>query len=156
MKRAVIICIGNELVADDGAGYAVYQALKDVSFDCDVRLLFLGLGGIDLLEELDGEELLVVVDGVQLGGGPGTVHVLDWDAIPAQDYRPVSGHGIGVREAINVARKIYPDRVPDMTYMVGVEGKCFDRLGQGLSPEVAAAIPKAVEAIRSLLTTSEV
>lgn len=157
MSRALIICIGNELVADDGVGYAVYQALLQEEFSgehSDVSLFFLGLGGIDLLEEIGGEDLLVVVDGVQLGGAPGTIHVLDWENLPEREYRPVSGHGIGIREAIQVAAKLYPERVPDTTYMVGVEGKCFDRLGQGLSPEVEMAVPAAVSVVKQLIEKS--
>lgn len=153
MKRSLIICIGNELVADDGAGFAVYEALQQTGLQEDVRLIFLGLGGIDLLDAIDGEDMLVVVDGVQLGGEPGTVHVLDWDSIPAREERPVSGHGIGVREAINVAERLYPEKVPGNTFLVGLEGRCFDRLGQGLSQEVADSVPRAVEVIRQLIAS---
>lgn len=152
VSRALIVCIGNELVADDGAGQAVYDYLMEDKLPPDVRISLLGLGGIDLIEELHGEELLVVVDAVQLQGTPGTVHTLEWDQLPAMGPRPVSGHGIGVREAVHVARKLYPERCPANVYLVGIEGRCFDQLGKGLSPEVALAIPQAVRIVRSLVT----
>ncbi len=152
MSAAVlIVCIGNELVADDGVGWVVYEQLRESGLPENVRVVFLGLGGIDLLEEIDGEDLLVVVDGVQLGAPPGTVHRLGWPQLPATSPRPVSGHGIGIREAISVGQKLYPERVPKEIFLVGVEGKCFNQLGTGLTDEVALAIPRAVATILGLV-----
>ena len=113
--------------------------------------MLLGLGGMDLLGEIDGEELLIVVDAVQLGSAPGTVHLLSWEQLPAMAARPVSGHGIGVREAIEVARRLYPEKVPAKIFLVGIEGACFDQLGTGLTEDVAAAVPAAVRKIVSLI-----
>lgn len=151
-RRALIVCIGNELVADDGVGWAVYDHLRKSSLADNVRLVFLGLGGLDLLEEIDGEEVLVVVDGVQLGAPAGTLHTLGWDRLPAASPRPVSGHGIGIREAISVGRKLYPERVPKEIFLVGVEGRCFDQLGARLSDEVALAVPAAAATVVALVT----
>ncbi len=155
MSAAVlIVCIGNELVADDGVGWVVHEGLRESGLPENVRLVFLGLGGIDLLEEIDGEELLVVVDGVQLGAAPGTIHELGWEQLPDTSPRPVSGHGIGIREAISVGRKLYPERVPKEIFLIGVEGKCFDQLGTGLTDEVARAVPQAVATVIRLVQGS--
>ena len=151
MTTALIVCIGNDLVADDGAGQAVHARLLHTALAVGTRLVFLGLGGIDLLEVMDGEDLLVVVDAVQLGAAPGSVHVLDWEAIPAIGPRPVSGHGIGIREAIEVGRRLYPEKIPQNIYLIGIEGKCFNQLGQPMSSEVVAAVPRAVDQVLRLL-----
>jgi hydrogenase maturation protease len=71
--------------------------------------------------------------------------------LPAIRPRPVSGHGIGIREAIAVGKKLYPERVPEKIYLVGIEGSCFNPLGVGLTAEVARAVPVAVAAVVSLL-----
>ena len=151
MATALILCIGNDLVADDGAGKSVHACLEKTPLPTGTRLVFLGLGGIDLLEEINGEDLLVVVDAVQLGAAAGTVHVLDWQSIPTRQPRPVSGHGIGVREAIEVGRRLYPEKTPQRIFLVGIEGICFDQLGQAISDPVAEAIPVAVGEILRLL-----
>jgi hydrogenase maturation protease len=148
---ALVVCIGNDLVADDGVGKAVYDRLAEMSLPEGTRLAFLGLGGIDLLDQFDGEERLVVVDAVQMGAAAGTVHVLDWAGLPRMEPRPVSGHGIGVREAIEVGWRLYPERTPRLIHLVGVEGRVFDQLGRGLSTEVAAAVPLAVAEVLRLL-----
>lgn len=150
MRRSLIVCIGNDLVADDAVGHALYHLLTAAKLDNDVRLCLLGVGGLAVIDELDGEDLLIVVDAVQLGAAPGAVHVLDWDQIPASEMRPVSGHGIGVREALQVCQRLYPEKAPAEIYLVGVEGVCFNKVGAGLSPAVKKALPFAVEAISQL------
>lgn len=150
MRRSLIVCIGNDLVADDAVGHALYHLLTAAELDNDVRLCLLGVGGLAVIDELDGEDLLIVVDAVQLGAVPGAVHVLGWDQIPASEMRPVSGHGIGVREALQVCKRLYPEKAPTEIYLVGVEGVCFNKVGAGLSPAVKKALPFAVEAISQL------
>ncbi len=150
MRSTLIVCIGNDLVADDAVGYAIHKILTGAKFPEGTTLKFLGLGGMDLLEVINGEDLLIVVDAVQLGNDVGTVHVLSWDQLPSMEPRPVSGHGIGVKEAIEVARRLYPERVPGDIRLVGVEGSCFDRVGYPLTDAVQQAVPKAVETILCL------
>ncbi len=150
MATALIVCIGNDLVADDGVGQAIFSELERRSLPPQIRLKMLGLGGMALLNEFEGEEHLIVVDAVQLGASPGTVHVLDWDQLP-QGGGHVSCHGIGIREAIEVSRTLYPEVTPEIIHLVGIEGKCFDQLGQGLSPEVEESIEPATKRILEIL-----
>ncbi len=151
MKSALIVCIGNDLAADDGVGHVVYERLNSKVLPTGTRSRLLGVGGMALLDELDGEDLLVVVDAVQFGSAPGTVHILDWEQLPPATLRPVSGHGIGIREAIEVAQHLFPEKSPQHVYLVGIEGKCFDELGAGLSPEVAEAVDNAVSKVLHLI-----
>jgi hydrogenase maturation protease len=149
--RTLVICIGNDLVGDDGVGHEIHRQLSKRALPSNVRVCLLGLGGIDLIDQLDGEELLIVVDAVQLGQPAGTVWVLPWDEIPASDLRPVSGHGIGVREAMQVCLRLYPDKAAETVYLVGVEGSCFNEIGTGLTDVVCRAVPEAVERIVELI-----
>lgn len=149
MIKALVVCIGNNLVADDGVGHAVYSALAK-RLPANTRLKLLGLGGMTLIGEFRGEELLIVVDAVQLGAYPGTVHVLDWDKLPPGGAA-VSCHGIGIREALEVSQKLYPEVTPKIVHLVGIEGSCFDRLEESLSEEVEAAVKTAAAAVLRLL-----
>ena len=151
MGTALIVCIGNDLAADDGVGHVVYHALVQKNLPEGTRLELLGVGGMDLLEVMEGEDNLVVVDAVQFGAIPGTLHVLDWEHLPCAGPRPVSGHGIGIREAIEVGRRLYPEKSPRQVHLVGIEGKCFDLLGADLSFEVARAVDAAVAEVLHLL-----
>ena len=154
MLSTLIVCIGNDLAADDGVGHAIFERLTSEDLPTGTRTRLLGVGGMALLDELDGEDLLVVVDAVQLGYEPGTIHILDWNQLPPVTLRPVSGHGIGIREAIGVAQRLFPEKTPQQVYLVGIEGKCFDQLGAGLSPEVADAVDIAVSKVLHLVDSS--
>lgn len=148
---ALIVCIGNDLVADDGTGHAVHAELAARTLPEGVRLKLLGLGGMALLHEFAGEDVLVVVDAVQFGARPGTVHVLDWEDLP-EGGAHVSCHGIGIREAVEVSARLYPENTPKSVYLVGIEGKCFDQLGVGLSDEVVASVSVAADRVLAILT----
>ncbi|MEE4239978.1 MAG: hydrogenase maturation protease [Desulfopila sp.] len=149
---ALIICIGNDLVADDGVGHVIYHSLLLRELPDCVRIRFSGLGGMAMLEEFRGEDLLVVVDAVQFGSAAGTIHVLSWKDLP-QSSSHVSCHGIGIREAIEVSRKLYPETTPGKVWLVGIEGQCFDRLGEDLSAAVAASVEPAIDKILEILRT---
>lgn len=149
--RAVVACVGNGLVADDAVGGAVAARLALAALPPGVRVELLGTGGLALLDGLDGEDVLVVVDAVQLGAAAGTLHVLEWDGLPSAPGQAVSAHGIGVREAIDVGRMLCPERMPGRVVLVGIEGACFDRLGGAMTPGVAAAVPRAAAEVVRLV-----
>ena len=142
--RALVVCVGNALVGDDAVGCAVHARLAAGRLPDGVRLELLGVGGLRLLDLLDGEETLVAVDAVQLGAPPGTVHALSWDELPPP-LHAVTSHGLGLREAMEVGRLLHPERMPARAFLVGVEGRSFDRVGEGMTPPVEAAVGAAAE-----------
>jgi hydrogenase maturation protease len=140
----LIVCIGNRLAGDDGLGEAVYERLREATGLISSQLLLLGLGGLTLLEYLRAQRLLIVVDAVQFGSQPGTVHVMGVEAMPSAGVQAVSLHGIGLRDTLCVAQALYPERVPERIVLIGVEGRCFNELGAPLSGEVEAALEAVV------------
>lgn len=144
--RAIVVCIGNELVADDAAGFEVYQRLAPLP----ARLEYLGVGGFDLIPLLQGEKHLVVVDAVQLGEAPGTVHVIPWRLLPEAGAE-ISAHGVGLKETIEIGRLLFPEQMPERVTLVGIEGRCFNRTREFMTGAVAGAIDNAVAAVRRLV-----
>jgi hydrogenase maturation protease len=151
-RTALVVCVGNDLAGDDGAGPEVHDRLVREGLPGAVRLRCLATGGISLLDEIDGDGLLVVVDAVQFGAPAGTVHVRRWSDLPVPLAGAVSAHGIGLREAIEIAARLYPERLPHDAYLVGVEGTRFDQLGEDLSAAVAAGVARAASVVRTLVT----
>ncbi len=150
----LVVCIGNELVADDAVGHEVFLRLQQMELPPATRLEYVGVGGIALLDRLTGtEEVMVVVDAVQLGAPPGTVHMLPWDQVPKSDNAAISAHGIGLRETVEVGRLLCPERLPPAILLVGIEGRCFDRMREFMTPATAAAIGPAADRIRRHLFT---
>lgn len=153
VPHALVVCIGNELVADDAVGHAVYQQLRHAGLPEGARLEYCGVGGIALLELLDGQDqLMIVVDAVQFGDPPGTVTSWSWDQLPCPGAGcSISAHGIGLKDTIAIGQTLYPERMPHQTRLVGIEGCCFDALGAPMTPAVAAAIPAAATIVISEL-----
>jgi hydrogenase maturation protease len=145
----LVVCVGNALVGDDAVGCAVHERLASRRLPEGVRLELLGVGGLRLLDLLDGEETLVAVDAVQLGAAPGTVHAVALADLPAP-LHAVTSHGLGLREAVEVGRRLYPERMPGRVFLVGVEGRSFDRVGEGMTPPVAAAVEAAADRVLEL------
>ncbi len=143
---AIVVCIGNELVADDAAGYEVYRRLEPLP----ARLEYLGVGGFDLLAILQGEAHLIVVDAVQLGEVPGAVHVIPWQELPEAGPE-ISVHGVGLREIIEIGRLLFPEKMPERVTLVGIEGRCFNRTREFMTGAVAGAIDHAVAEVRRLV-----
>ncbi len=153
-RAALVICIGNELVADDAVGFEVYNHLQGMRLPPATRLIFLGVGGIDLLDRLQGDEqALIVVDAVQFGAPPGTIHQLAWDEVPANGNSAISAHGIGLKEAIEVGRILCPEKLPADITLFGIEGRCFNLMREHMTPETAAAIPLVAKRIEQKLRT---
>ncbi|HBA70968.1 MAG: peptidase [Geobacteraceae bacterium GWC2_55_20] len=148
----MIVCIGNDLVADDAAGHEIYLRLRNPELPIEVRLEYAAVGGIALLDRLTGREsTMIVVDAVQFGSPPGTIHCLNWDELPDLGVGALSGHDIGLRETVAIGRLLYPDKLPERIVLVGIEGRCFNRTRAAMTPETAAALDDAVLLIRNML-----
>jgi len=144
-SRAAVVCVGNELMADDGVGPAVHRRLLAAPLPRGSRLHLVGTCGLDLLEVLDGEELLIVVDALTLGAPPGTLHLLAETDLPRG--RGMGTHAGDLAGTLAAGRRLDPDRVPARVLILGFEGAVFDRVGESMSPAVSARIDELVAAI---------
>lgn len=137
MAAAIVVGIGQLAAGDDGVGLAVARelaarglAVREAA-DASVVLALLPAG-----------HRIVLVDAVVGGGPPGTVLQLAPAAL-ADGPAPLSSHGLGVAEAIGLARTLYGDAAVDRIAIVGI---AIDRPAAhavGLSPAVAAAVGPA-------------
>ena len=134
--------------SDDAVGLAVARALTGTVPD-GVDVLEREGEPTSLLAAWEGADAVWLVDAVSSGASPGTVHRVDAtnEPLPAAFAR-TSTHHFGLPEAIELARAI--DRLPARLVVYGVEGVRFDT-GRELTREVAAAVPRVADAIRSEL-----
>ena len=150
--------VGNVLRGDDGFGVVVAERLLAGRVPPGVQVLDVGIGGIHLVQELlAGADALVVVDAVDLGRRPGTVavirpDVLDVAALPLAERHDqlADMHYATPERAFMLARAL--EILPEPVWVVGCQPVDADRLGEGLSPEVAAAVPPAISEVRRLVS----
>lgn len=153
--RVLVAGIGNVLRGDDGFGIAVIAALQDRpdALPDSVRVIEVGIGGIGLIQELlDGYDRLVLVDAVERGGAPGTLYVLepevpDVAALTPEErrVRAADMHDMVPSRALVLAAAL--DVLPPFVRIVGCQPAETEELRTALSPPVAAAVPRAVEAV---------
>jgi hydrogenase maturation protease len=154
-----VIGVGNVLRGDDAVGVRVVEGLRTaLDFDphalpARTRLVDGGTLGLDLLRTIRDARAVVLVDAVHLGRAVGTVSVLRGDEI-AGTAGPRDGTTPGaVGELLATARLL--GWLPADVAMVGIEVADID-FGIGLSPEVAAALPVAVDAVAAELHRMDV
>ena len=140
-----MVCIGNRWRSDDAVGLEVAGRLAG-TLPPGVELLEREGEPTALLDAWEGADALWLVDAVASGAEAGTVHRLDAGAseLPAELFR-ASTHHVGLAEAVELARAL--GRLPERTIVYGVEGGSF-RVGEELSPAVAAAVEPVAAAVR--------
>jgi hydrogenase maturation protease len=156
--RVLVAGVGNLLRGDDGFGVVVAQRLLEQGPPGPVRVMDVGIGGIHLVQELlDPAEALIVVDALDLGRAPGTVLVVrptvrDVTALSAQRRRDelADMHYATPERAFTLARGL--GVLPAATWVVGCQPADAERLGEGLSPQVASRVEVAAGEVRRLVT----
>lgn len=154
-----IIGLGQRAAGDDAAGLAVLEALRRRGLPSDAEVVE-ARDTTALVSLLQTPSTVVVVDAV-LASPPGEVLDLSPSDLAAGAPVPVSTHGLGVGQAIELARITAPDRLSPDIRIVGVsiggrrapsgdpEPRASDE--PGLSPQVAAAVPRAAARVLSFL-----
>jgi len=143
--RARIVGIGQDTAGDDGVGIAVARHLRMMKVPADIEIIERAepSQGISLLT--DGTEQVIFVDALVNGGEIGRIVEIDPSRGNSTDGRLLSTHGIGLIEAIELARALDEAAMPQRLTILGITIEQPTRYGAELSPSVAAAIPNAAE-----------
>ena len=98
----------------------------------------------DLLGKFPSAGVLILVDAMAEFSECGSIHKIDTssEALPVEAFSRYSTHGMGLPEAIEMARAL--GRLPDTVVVYGIEGLNFQP-GDPLSPEVEEGIERLVE-----------
>ncbi len=149
--KTLILGLGNPLVTDDSVGLRVASELKsllesrgDVDVDEDYW------GGLRLMERMAGYGRAVVIDAIQTGTAPGTIHELTVDSLPTQ--RSASAHDVNLPTALALGRQAGVELPADEAILlVGIEAEDILTFGEQCTPAVEAAIPAAVRRVLEAL-----
>ena len=139
----MIIGVGNRLRSDDGAGREAAARLAARFPAAPIRQLSGEM--TELMEAWEGVDSVILIDALQSGQAPGTIHQLEAgdEPLPAF-FRQTSTHGFGLAEAIELSRTF--DSLPALVRVFGIEATDFSA-GEGLSPAVEEAVGEVVEAL---------
>jgi hydrogenase maturation protease len=155
-RRVLVAGVGNTLRGDDGFGVAVVAELQD-RLPPGVDVIETGIGGLGIVHQLmDGYDALVIVDAVERAARAGTVFVLipqvphadtptfdEWRAQLADLHLAEPSRVLRIARAAGV--------LPPQVLVVGCQPARCEDFEEGLSQEVAQAVPVAARRVRRLV-----
>ena len=140
----MVIGLGNLYMRDDGVGLRVVQSLKKVELGENVSVQEYPEMDLTVIENLHGVSKVIVVDSVRGGKEPGIVSKLAFVPRKSGLSELPSLHSLELSDVLDLASSAGILNCP--VIIIGVEPK-DDSLGNELSAEVEAALPKAIEAV---------
>ncbi len=153
----LVLGLGNPLLGDDAVGWRVVEELERLLASTgpppeaagrEIETDVLAVGGIGLMERLVGARRAILVDAIETGAAPaGTVGCRRLTEIPIRAATHLDGtHDTPLPVAIAAGRALGAE-IPDDILVVGIEAHRTDVFSAELTPQVAAAVPRAVRAI---------
>ncbi|HLA18059.1 MAG TPA: hydrogenase maturation protease [Dehalococcoidia bacterium] len=143
-----VLCLGNDLLADDALGAVVAGRLA-AQLPPDVEVVASSTTGFGLLDDLLNTARLVVVDSIRSGGAPpGTLY-----QVREEDLRcPVGGsaHYVGLFEMLALARALHLP-APQKVVILAVEAADCTTVGGTIHPAVQAAVPAVIRQVEQLV-----
>ena len=147
--RILVAGIGNIFLGDDGFGSEVVRHVPVRQDDSGVRAVDYGIGGMHLAYDLlDDWDALVLVDAVPNRGSPGALHVFEADHESHSATAGLDSHSMDPA-AVFDSLKALGGR-PPYTVVIGCEVESVDE-GIGLTEAVAAAVPRAIDAVNEVV-----
>ena len=143
--KPLILCLGNDVLSDDGFGFAVADRLHEKYNVIEVAdVSAVPIAGFALLDALDRRDHVLIVDTIQTRtSAPGTL--LEYHA---GQYTPsknlTMSHQISLPHALALGREL-GYTMPVQIDVLAVEAEDLETLEESLTPAVKASVEPAVE-----------
>lgn len=153
--RTLVLGLGNEILGDDSVGLRVVRTLRaQLPANSSIEVGEDTHGGLKLMERMIGYQRAIIVDAIQTGSPPGTLHWLSTGGIPTQ--RSASSHDVNLPTALSLGRQASALLPIDANiHILAIEAAVVDQFAEELSREVELAVPRAVAEIVALLDQEE-
>ena len=143
--ETLVLGIGNLLLSDEGVGCRCVEELeRRYVLPPAVQCVDGGTAGFELLPLIEDAQTLIIIDALKAGRQPGTVILVEDEAVPRLMLTRTSPHQIGICEVLATAQ--LTDKVPQRLLLFGIEPKNLE-VAVGLSPEVSEGLEKALHAV---------
>ena len=145
-KKTLVLGIGNILLRDEGVGIHIIKGLEEEGYN-KADLMDGGTGGFHLLGFIQSYEIVIIIDASLDDFPAGNVRILHPKY--AKDFpRQLSAHEIGLKDLLDSAFLL--GNMPQI-YLIAISIKDFQEMGVELTPEVARAVPSAIESAKLLV-----
>jgi hydrogenase maturation protease len=134
-NKILIHGIGNEILTDDGIGPSLVKKLKGNLSNKDIDFETAFVGGLELLEYIQGYQTVIFIDAIRTKDGiPGTVYQLSPENFNATIHLS-SIHDVSFLTSVALGNKLGLD-MPQCIYIIAVEiveDRIFD---DNFSPQI--------------------
>lgn len=147
MKENVLILgIGNDILMDDGIGPRLVSDLEKKGSGTGIRYQTTTLGGLDILECIQGYEMVVFIDAIKTRGGV----VGDVYEFSLEDFMETlhlsNLHDISFLTAIEMGRRMGMQVPPDIR-IIAVEILEDQVFGDRFTPQLESRYPQIVSLV---------
>ncbi len=153
--RVLILGLGNRLLTDDGIGSCFSEVLSTFNLPNSVEVIDGGLGGLNLIDYIEGRDVVFLVDSLTPEEGePGEVKLfkVNPEAVnPEEALRSLveaGSHGVVPELLIAAAEAL--GYLPERTYVLGIV-PCLIDLGDKITSKAVAGCLKALKLLKSQL-----
>ena len=167
VRRTIVVGLGNPVLGDDAVGWRVADLVEaglvtareiagPVEGDCpDVDVERLGVGGLRLMEFLEGYDAAILVDAAEFADRPiGEVRSCALDDLDCYAAGHLdSAHDASLVTALALGRRLGAS-LPANIQAVTVQIHSVDEFSEQLTPAVEAAVPVAAAAVFELLASA--
>ncbi|HEX7345113.1 MAG TPA: hydrogenase maturation protease [bacterium] len=145
--KTVVLGLGNPLLHDDGAGIEAVKMLKGQVGSVELRMA--AVGGLRILDQLQGFDHAIIVDAIMTGGTSGEVRRFAEGQL-AGDLHASCAHDLSFREALTLGRSMGME-LPHEIIVYGIEVADPYQLEERCSPSVQDGAREAARLIREEL-----
>lgn len=149
MKIVVIGC-GNLLIEEDSIGINAVRELRKYQLPDFVTIIEAGTPGLGLLDLMEGFDKVIIVDAVVSGAPIGTIHRFTDEILPPREVVPFSLHGFNIVDAIQLGKKVQPEKLPEIVIM-GIEVGQLKLNKVDVDNSIKLTIQKAIETILKII-----
>jgi hydrogenase maturation protease len=145
--KTLVLGIGNDILGDDGVGIHIAREAARRINAADVTVEETGAGGLSLLERVRGYERLIIADAILTENTEvGKIHRLTLLDL-AQTNDSITPHDAALRTTLEIGNSLFPGEMPADVVIFAVETHSVEVIGNEMTPEVRAAVPKVVKMI---------
>jgi len=137
----LIVGFGSRLVADDGAGPAVVEALRAGGVPAAVRVEEGGQDALRIAGLWRGEPEIWLIDALERGAPAGTIHRVPHEELLAIPQRHATAHWLSLPESLRWLAHGYPELRGVEYRLWGIEPLRLE-LKEGLSEPVREAVAR--------------
>ena len=143
-----VICFGNLWQGDDGFGIHVFRRLRErPGLPRHVKLFDAGIAGLGALGYFEGCRKAVIVDALKTSGRVGRVRRVRLDKLDPLGPE-LSFHAFGVHHLLTALPTVLGGRALPEMVLIGPEIGEVRRFCDELTPQLRAAIDKAVRLVQ--------